>query len=75
MGADAERTIGGEEKGNGGYAGDDTDVEGERAWKRLEKVAEWEAQTVIVLRSYRGLMCKIHVYCGKLLRISYPLSS
>jgi hypothetical protein len=51
VGADAERTIGGEEKGDGRYAGDDTDVEGERSWKRLEEVAEWEAQAMIAQRA------------------------
>lgn len=40
MGADIEGTVGGEEDGDGGDAGDDKAVEGERAWEGVEEVAE-----------------------------------
>ena len=40
MGADVTDETGAEEEGDGGYAGDYSAVEGERAWKGVEEVAE-----------------------------------
>lgn len=40
MGETIEEQAGGEEKGDGGYECYDCALEGERAWKRMEEVAE-----------------------------------
>ena len=41
MGEDAAGKVGGEEAGDGGYAGHDSGVEAAGAWKGVEEVAEW----------------------------------
>ena len=40
MGEDVAESVGGEEEGDGGDAGDDQAVEGARAWEGVEEVAE-----------------------------------
>lgn len=40
MGKTTEEQVGGEEKGDGGYECYDCALEGERAWKRMEEMAE-----------------------------------
>lgn len=54
MGADIEGTVGGEEEGDGGDAGDDKAVEGEGAWEGVEEVAEM-SDGVLVLCEWMGI--------------------
>lgn len=62
MGEAAARQAGGEEKGDGEHAGDDTGMEGARTWSWMEEVAE--VGSFAWKRTSMDLMASMGAYSG-----------
>ena len=60
MGADITHEAGAAAESDGGYAGDDSAVEGERAWEGVEEVAEM----ILLGGQYLGGDVRVSTCCG-----------